>query len=424
MKRGIVFFVFIFMLAACSGADNDDNAYDTERVRSIIYVSFDDLTPEGYLLTQSWDTLGIDSNDRIYIGFTAFRPDGLEDFLLFSYQHATGERRFLGSFMQAAFEAGNLIEGEEMPKGHTRLVYTNGMIYMASQGFHDFKESLCDLENYRGAHLFRYEIATGLFTNVTAHLPEGVVIPHEGIIALNYMPSAGYLVGLTHPHSNIVFIDIETYEVSRVAQGIPWIPGRVVSRDLVVDDANQRVFIYRGPENTTWTEGTIYARFTAANAFPVYMYDLARGFITPIASPVFGGMWGTALVPACGQRAFVSTAGGYLVEIDFNDPPRARMFGNLLPQEFQDASYRLAFLYHITFSPCETRLYTIPTYAGHITGLYEFCLEMRESTRLIPLPNRVYTGNGIRDSVGLLYFATFGYHDWAGDGRLMIIELD
>jgi len=422
------------LLAACGGGNDTPDTRDyirhvtptgehANRIRAITYVTFDDLTPEGYRLTQSWDAMGMCTNETVYVGFTAFRPDGLEDFLLFSYNHTSGRRRFIGSFMQAAQAAGNLEYGEEMPKGHTRLVYANGMLYMTSQGFHDFKESLDRLEEYRGAHLFRYDIANGEFTNVTAHLPDGVIIPHEGIIALKYMPSAGYLVGLTHPHSNLVFIDMETYEVSRVAQGIPWSPGLVVSRDLVVDDINQRVFIYRGPENVYRIPGSIYTSFTAMNAFPVYMYDLATDALSVIMSPVEGGMWGTTLVRSDGQKAYVSTVGGFLVEIDFATP-RARIIGNLLPREFVRAGHRLNSLYHITFSPDETRLYTIPTYAGYITGLYEFDLYTRESVRLVELPARVYTGNGIIDSGGNLYFAAFGYHNWSGDCRLMIIEIE
>jgi len=414
MKYAVVLIFALVLLSACSQDPNN---------HTITYISFCDLAPEGYILIQSWDATGIDPDDNVYIGFTAFRPDGLEDFLLFSYNHQTGDRRFLGSFMQAAADANNLHYGEEMPKGHTRLVYVNGMVYMASQSFHDFKTSIDHLEDYRGAHIFRYEIATGLFTNVTAHLPGGVVIPHEGIIALSHMPSAGYLVGLTHPHSNIVLIDLENYQVSRIIKGIPWEPGTTVSRDFVVDDINQRIFLYRGVENVYRIPGSIYTRFDALREFPVYVIDINTDTAAQrTGSSISGGMWGTSLVTSDGLRAYVSTVGGFLVEVDFVTD-RVRLIGNLLPGEFQRI-HRLNSLYVITFSPCETRLYSIPTYAGYITGLFQFCLETRDSTRKLQLPARVYTGNGIRDSHGNMYFAAFGYHNWSGDCRLLIIRLE
>ena len=407
----IILTIALLFVAACGVAE-------TETGRTIYHISFDDIAPEGYTLTQSWDAMGIGTDDTVYIGFTAFRPDGLEDFVLFSYNHFSGERNFLGTFMQAAAAAGNLHPGEEMPKGHTKLVYVDGMLYMTSQSFHDFKGPLDGLENYRGAHLFRFDTNTGEFTNLSANMPGGVVLEHEGIIALSHMPSAGYLVGLSHPHSNIVFICQQTYEVARIVEGIPWQPGLVVSRDLVVDDINQRVYIYRGPENVM-PEGTMYTRFSATNFFQVYMYDLQTDTFGMTNSQVSGGMWGQALVTADGRTAYVSTVGGLLVEIDF-DTTRSRVFGSLQPREFM-RYHTIHFLYHITFNEDETAIYTIPTYAGPASGLYRFCLETRQSEMVMALPHRVYTGNGIRDSHGNMYFAAFGWHDFAGDCYLMII---
>jgi hypothetical protein len=409
LPKLIVIILAVFFITSCGSNDTT----------TVWHISFDDIAPEGYMLTQSWDALGIDSNDNVYIGFTALRPDGREDVVLFMYNHDSGERRLLGTFMQAAEEAGNLMEDEEIPKGHTNLVYVDGRLFMASQGFHDFKESLDGLENYRGAHLFYYDTRTGNFVNVSASLPGGVVLPNEGIIALSHMPSAGYLVGLSHPHSNIVLYCIEANE-ARVIPGIPWSPGLVVSRTLVVDDINQRIYLYRGPENTTWRYRTIYTRFTALNSFPVYVYDLATDTLRRTDTLVAGGMWGTAQMTADGQTAYVSTAGGYVVKIDFNTG-MSRIIADLLPNEFH-RTHRLSFLYHITLSECETRIYTIPTYASDISGLYMHDLLTRYSVKLMSLPCRVYTGAGIRDSAGRMYFAAFGYHDWTGNCYLLIIQ--
>ena len=51
-------------------------------------------------------------------------------------------------------------EGENIPKGHTRLIFADGKVYMGSQGFHDLKNEIDDLPRYRGAHIFAFGTAT------------------------------------------------------------------------------------------------------------------------------------------------------------------------------------------------------------------------------------------------------------------------
>src|SRR5262249_10802204 len=65
-------------------------------------ITFDDLAPRGLVLRQCWNATGIDRQERVYIGFTARRPDGREDFAVFRYEPSTGERRFLGTFMDVS----------------------------------------------------------------------------------------------------------------------------------------------------------------------------------------------------------------------------------------------------------------------------------------------------------------------------------
>jgi hypothetical protein len=117
-------------------------------------IRFDDIVPKGMVLQQCWNAIGIDGQERVYIGFTGRRSDGREDFAVFRYDPATGHRRLLGSFMAASDSVGNLQAGEEIPKGHTHLVALDGRIYMGSQGFHDFKRGIGALPRYRGSHLY------------------------------------------------------------------------------------------------------------------------------------------------------------------------------------------------------------------------------------------------------------------------------
>src|SRR5689334_21018813 len=117
-------------------------------------IAFDDLAPAGLTLMQCWNAQGMDSKERVYIGFTSKRSDGRQDFAVFRYDPASGERRFLGTFMDVSQAAGNLRPSEEIPKGHTHMLEIGGKIYMGSQGFHDLKASIDTLSSYRGSHLY------------------------------------------------------------------------------------------------------------------------------------------------------------------------------------------------------------------------------------------------------------------------------
>ena len=66
-------------------------------------------------------------------------------------------------FINTAGAQHNLEPGEELPKGHSRIVQVGRKLYMTSQNFHDFKGSLDQLPEYRGAHLFSYDLDSGVF---------------------------------------------------------------------------------------------------------------------------------------------------------------------------------------------------------------------------------------------------------------------
>jgi hypothetical protein len=89
-------------------------------------IGFDDITPDYIRLQQSWNGMGMDDAGRVYIGFTSERRGGGEDFAVFRFNPANGEKSFLGTFVDVAQAAGNLAVGESIPKGHTRMIYGSG----------------------------------------------------------------------------------------------------------------------------------------------------------------------------------------------------------------------------------------------------------------------------------------------------------
>src|SRR4051812_6576584 len=241
----------IAMAIACIGAAH--SALANERVNSsspLIQqsIAFDDIAPPGLVLEQCWNAMGMDGEQRVYLGFTSKRPDGREDFAVFRYDPSTGDRRFLGTFMETSEAAKNLLPGEEIPKGHTRMLELDGKMYMGSQGFHDLKGAIDALPTYRGSHLYAYDIAAARMDDVSRSLPGGVVTEHQGLIALTVVPGSRLLAGLAHPSSDIVLFDHARNRVEKVAPGIPWRRGNPLSREIVATKRG-KIYTYRGAED-------------------------------------------------------------------------------------------------------------------------------------------------------------------------------
>ena len=243
-------------------------------------VSFDDLAPAGMNMQQCWNGMGMDDQGRIYIGFTSLRDDGREDFPVFRYDPGIGKKEFLGTFLDIVRAAGNSKPGEGIPKGHTRMVYANGKMYMGSQSFHDLKWEIDTLPTYRGGHLFAFDTVAGTWDDLSASLPGGVVMQHEGIVSLNILPQENLLVGLAHPSSDIVLYDFSKRRLSKIVPGNPWKLGNPLSREVIVAPSGN-IYTYRGTEAVAQRHET----------HTVWVYNIHTGEMRDTGFRMTQGFW-------------------------------------------------------------------------------------------------------------------------------------
>jgi hypothetical protein len=381
------------------------------------YVTFDDVAPDYLTLTQSWNALGMDDRDRVYIIWTSTRDDGREDSALFRYTHATGKREFLGTFIDVATASNNILDGEEIPKGHTRIIQVGRKMYMASQGFHDFKREITDLSTYRGAHLFSYDLDTGAFEDVSSKLPGGIVIEHQGIVAMSYSPEHQLLVGLAHPLGDLVLIDVRTETVTKVVPGIPWELNRMVSREVVVTRTG-KVFTYRGPEDPS----------LRAMTNEVWCYDLATGVMSQTGQSLHGGFWNGQAITRDRNSIYLSTVSGELYKLAV----RSGTFTHL--GHFVDTAdhsgpdqFRVAYLYGISLSPGEQELLGVPivyptaesSEADAATRLTSYSVPRDTFTKRRDFDTIAFTGSNHRDRRGNVYMAAF---DWNTNCKLVVLK--
>ncbi len=383
-------------------------------------ISFDNIAPRGMNMKQCWNGMGMDDQGRIYIGFTSMRADGLEDFPVFRYTPKTGERLFLGSFLDVVATAGNAKKGESIPKGHTRMVFANSQMYMGSQSFHDLKWEIDTLPTFRGSHLFAFNSTLNAFKDLSAGLPGGVVTEHEGILSLNILPKEHLLVGLAHPSSDIILYDYQTENLVKVVPGIPWKLGNPLSREIIIAPSGN-IYTYRGTEEVNQLNET----------HSVWVFNIHSGEMRDTGFQMTKGFWIGQTQKRDGSKIYINTIGGELYEFD------------VASETFKDLGYELPktdnriinYNYTVTLSPDETKLYYVLSVIqkpGGVDGdgsggsgeLYYYDIATGRVVFVQQLPVGIYTSADLRDSQNI-YFSHFGSEKniWSGNPNLFILQV-
>ena len=381
-------------------------------------VSFGDIAPGNIYLKECWNAMGIDDQGRVYIGFTSSRLDGREDFLVFRYDPGNGERKYLGSFLEIVESAGNSQTGENIPKGHTRMIYANGHMYMGSQSFHDLKLEIDSLPTYRGSHLFALDTSNDIWKDLSVAMPGGVITEHEGILSLNIMPKENYLVGLAHPSSDIILYNYLTEQLVKILPGIPWKLGNPLSRESIIAPSGN-IYTYRGTEQVQ----------QQSEVHTVWVHNIYTGEMRDTGFQMTNGFWVGQTQKRDGSKIYINTIGGQLYEFD------------VATETFKDLGYALPksdgrkidYSYTITLSPDETKLYYVPSSIRKPGGaignggsgeLYYYDLATGEVVFAQKLPVGIYTSADVRDSQNI-YFAHFGNETnlFSGNPRLFVLNV-
>ena len=371
-------------------------------------------------MQQCWNGMGMDDQGRIYIGFTSVRRDGREDFPVFRYDPGTGKKDFLGTLLDVVAAAGNSREGEGIPKGHTRMLFSNGRIYMGSQSFHDLKWEIDMLPTYRGGHLFAYDTAAGTWEDLSASMPGGIVMEHEGIVSLNILPHENLLVGLAHPSSDIVLYDLSKGQLARIVQGIPWSFGNPLSREIIVAPSGN-IYTYRGTE----------AVAQRGETHSVWVYNIHTGEMKDTGFPMTNGFWIGQTEKRDHSKIYINTTGGEIYELD------------TATETFKDLGYELPktdkriidYTYAITLSPDEKKLYYILSViqdpggtegdgSGGTGELYYYDFATGQIVFVEQLPVGIYTSADLRDDKNI-YFSHFGApaNIWSGKPELFVLHV-
>ncbi len=387
--------------------EEEEYTFSNYRITGFREIKFDEMFPAYMVGDTSWDPMGVDDNGIIYFGYTGRRTDlaDIEDFAVFSYDPEADVIKFLGSFIEASKASNNYQYGESIPKGHTKFYCIDNKMYMASQGFHDFKNKIDGYESYRGAHLYAYDIEKGVLVDVSADMPGGVWCESEGVVSMNYVEELNMLVGFTHPLANLVFYDLETNTVDRFVEGIPWVLGNPLSREMIV--SGDRIYIYRGVEDS-WRADEMY---------PMYYYDYGDDKLVKTDQMMGGGFWNGQEITSDGKTAYISGCCSWLYKLDLET-------GKVTFLADMGGGDELGYTYSITLSPDETKLFYVPTTRN--PGLvYEYDIATGKISTVYTTDNSVYCGSSIITSDDWYYFTRFGVNgSWEGSPTLVAFKLE
>jgi hypothetical protein len=137
--------------------------YATHAQVPVKVVRFDDVTPPSVALKNTFNAIGVDPQERVYLNLC----NGTTDCYLLRYDPKTNKREYLGSLRDAAKRAGNIGPNrywpkfESITKGHTHIWYLDGKMWMGTMNAHDYS----DMSVIRGGHLMAYNLATGIITD-------------------------------------------------------------------------------------------------------------------------------------------------------------------------------------------------------------------------------------------------------------------
>ena len=367
-------------------------------------ISFTDIIPEDLRFQEGWcwNAIGVDTQGWVYMGIGGEAP-GAQDVVVVRYNPETGERKFLTTLQTVSQVSDNLEPGEEMPKGHTRIVEMNGKIYLGSQGFHDiFKVD----PRVRGGHLFEMDVVSETWHDLSATEPDGVSIPHQGIIGIDVVPEENLVVGLGHPSGDIVVYDLSTqrstvYTNPDAAQYL----GRNISRHIAYSSKHNRIYTsFAGsPMLRLDLDTGEYVTLPESNGTFYYGqgpgYDYGNEFVTAMAKDQDG------------SDIYYVVPTAYLYHFDTDSETLTRLGPINTPEEL-DQDIEGGGGFSLVMSQDEKTLYAIPSsMSDGSISLYRYHIATDRWSKIADLTGELgdatFAGGEIDDE-GRIYFARFG----------------
>lgn len=414
--------VFALLIGLAAGIP-DLSAQDSIPVK---FITFEDMRPSQVsCMSMGYGTVGIDPDDNVYCAWCG-DCSSTGNCAMFRYNTKTGERKLLGTLRETAKAVDNLgpnqywSKTEWFTKGHSSLPYLKGKIYVSTQEFHsvDFATNRATNEtNYRGGHIFAYDIAKGKLEDPSVLQPNGVFAPHSGILQLYSYPEKSLIIGWCIPAGDLLFYNVDS-NTCYTNPGVPSEFGKDVTREIFVTCKGKVFYNYRNGGS--------------------YLYDMATKTNTKLNFSIdYGGCSGDMaglingyVQPRQSKKIYFATY-GFLYVIDGETEKVTFLTKQLASNE----NLNICRVWGLALSLDEKKIYWVVTTGSAAFRLYEYDIDGNKVVFLKDLgyllaKNHTYSGNpgalseisgdNVTDSKGRIYFVRHTYDASGGSGLLQI----
>ena len=168
-------------------------------------------TPNGLQPYVSWHATGSTPAGDIYVG----GMDHVTNAALYRLAAGTDQFVYVGDARSASEAAANWKPGETAEKFHTRPIWHNGKVYVATM---DYSKIDAGYLERRGFHWYVYDPAIGAFTDLSATEPGGVGASRLGIVTIASDPSRNILYGAAVPTGELFRYDVGTNRTTNLGR--------------------------------------------------------------------------------------------------------------------------------------------------------------------------------------------------------------
>jgi hypothetical protein len=368
-------------------------------------------TPNGLQPTQSWHATGSTPGGDIYVG----GMDHATNSALYRLDAARGTLRYVGDARTASEAAGNWVPGETAQKFHTRPLWHDGKVWVATMDRSTLDDQYL---SRRGFHWYAYDPAGGSFRDMSATEPGGTGAPHGALVALASDPERNLIYGAGVPTGALYRYDVAAGRTEELGRPAAYDKPYLYADRVLWLDSRGRVYFTAGHPQTEPSDPLVYGH--------VRYFDPATGFgeepgwrlREPRALEV-----GQCL-PAP-RRCFLADDQGFVYR--FDDTPAA--WTSLGKAATVGGEYWV-WLFDVSADGREAYLATSSWGEdANPASLYEFDLATGRTARLCSLaeldpalgPLNLHTGYDAWDADGRFYFTSFAL---GGKDRVVVTRID
>lgn len=364
--------------------------------------------PDGSKPDQCWLAVGSDPNGDIYIS----GHDHQTNSMLYRLDQNNYTLSWVGDAKQASMDADNWETGETAEKFHTRPLYFDDRIYVATLD----KSSMDGAYLYsRGFHWYVYDKKTETFIDLSASEEGGVGAESFQIVTIQVDPNNGVIYGMSIPENKLVSYDITTGVTTVLGKPSAWVDEYFYSNRFMWVDSRGRLYITGGTERGQWNMGEDSDVFSK-----VWYYDPVEGFgetsfMLNGANALEVGQWDRTH-----ERLYVSDDQGNIYR--FTDETATwEYLGAPGFKNLYDVDFNANKVWVFNLSADEEKIYIGTSDNGFKKNdIWEFDITTGESAKLFNINDldttagrRAFiTGYDTWDNNGLFYLSAFSMNDF------------